>query len=87
MVATFADGQTWWDFSVKLVLYDLVFAIFVFGLALISYACYPNLALQLVKKAATRLNIAIWAILFLVAITLAFVSLVLPVLLHLKMVG
>ena len=86
VVEKFADGNTWWDFAVKLVLHDLVFSIVVFGCALVAHACCPSATQKFVEKAAAKLSIVVWAIIALVATTLVFVSLVLPLLMHFGMV-
>lgn len=87
IVERFADGKTWWDFAVKLVLYDLIFAVVVFGCALIAHACCPSATQKILEKAAAKLHVVAWAIIWIVACTLAFVSLVLPVLIHFGIVA
>lgn len=87
LVEKFADGNTWWDFAVKVVLHDLVFAIAVFGCALLAHACCPSVMQQIVETAAAKLHVVVWAIIGLVVITLVFVSLVLPVLMHFGIVA
>ena len=87
IVEKFVDGKTWWDFAVKLVLHDLIFAVAVFGCALIAHACCPAATQKIVEKAAAKLHVVAWVIIGLVACTLAFVSLVLPVLIHFRIVA
>lgn len=87
LVEKFADAKTWWDFAVKLVLHDLIFAIAVFGCVLIAHACYPNATQRIVQKAAAKLHVVAWASIGLVVCTLVFVSLVLPVLIHFRIVA
>ena len=87
LVEKFVDGNTWWDFAVKIVLHDLIFAIAVFGGALIAHACYPTMTQRLLEKAAAKLHVVVWVIIGLVVCTLVFVSLVLPALLHFGIVA
>ena len=87
LVEKFADGKTWWDFAVKLVLHDFIFAIAIFGFALIAHACCPSTTQRIVEKAAVKLHFVVLAIIGLVVCTLVFVSLVLPVLFHFRIVA
>ena len=87
LVEKFADGNTWWDFGVKLVLHDLIFAIAVFGCASLAHACYPSATQKIAEKAAAKLHVVVWAIIGLVVSTLIFVSLVLPALMHFGIVA
>lgn len=85
-VETFADGDTWWDFWLKLVLHDLVFTIMVFGSALVAHACFPERTRQFAERATAKLSIVLSVIMVLVYTTVFFVSLVLPVLMYLGIV-
>lgn len=86
IVEKFADGRTWFDFGVKLVLHDLTFAIFIFGFALVFHAIYPSSTQRLLSKTGAKLSYILSAIILLFAISLAFISLVLPVLLHFELI-
>lgn len=87
IVNKFADGKTWWDFAVKLVLHDLIFSIVVFGCALMVHACWPSATQHIVEMAAAKLSFLVWAIIALVVTTLAFAALVVPLLMHFGVVG
>lgn len=80
------DGGTWFDFGVKLVLHDLTFSIAIFGFALVAHAISPIPTQKLLAKTGAKLSYILSAIVFLVAASLAFISLVLPVLMHLGMI-
>ena len=86
IVEKFADGETWFDFGVKLVLHDLIFSIVIFGCALVAHAIYPIPTQKMLAKAGAKLSYFLSTILFLFVASLAFISLVLPVLLHLGII-
>ena len=87
IVRTCLDGHGWFDFTVRLVLYDFVVSILIFTVGLAIYAAFlPQWLDRFLKLASKKLHSAIGAIFLLFGLTLVVLLFVLPVLIHFKLI-
>lgn len=79
IVTKFADGNTWFDFGVKSVLFELIFSSWVFAALLILNAIVKIEWIErALEKVVSKLVTVVYLIIAIVIITFVFVSTVVP---------